>query len=63
MSTEETGPCAGCGRDHAPEHPVTWSAAFGEYLCGSCRASRTDAELGATQRANLAARREAEGAA
>jgi hypothetical protein len=50
-------PCAVCQRDHTPERPVTWSPAFDKYLCGNCRASKTDAELGATQRANLAATR------
>jgi hypothetical protein len=63
VTGDESGPCAGCGRDPGPEHPVTWSGLFAGYLCASCLMSRTDAELGATRQANLVARRQAEGAA
>ena len=48
--------CPSCSREHAPDRPVTWSPAFAEWLCPDCRARRTDAELGATTRANAAAR-------
>jgi hypothetical protein len=41
--------CA-CGSPDA-----SWSAAFAAYLCESCRMNRTEAELGATERANRAA--------
>ena len=58
VNGDETGPCAGCGRDHSPGHPVTWNPLTGDYLCESCRDSQADAEHGATRRANLAARRE-----
>lgn len=41
--------CA-CGSPDA-----SWSPAFSAYLCAGCRTSRTEAELGATERANRAA--------
>jgi hypothetical protein len=48
-------PCSGCERPHEPARPVSWSPAFAAWLCPSCRASRTDAELLATRQANAAA--------
>ena len=47
--------CSSCERPHSPDRPVTWSPAFGVWLCQNCRATRTDTELGATTRANAAA--------
>jgi hypothetical protein len=43
--------CGDCGNGA----DAAWSPAFAAVLCVSCRASRTDAELGATERANKAA--------
>lgn len=48
--------CGGCERVATDASPVTWSPAFESYLCTYCRIRRTDAELGATERANAAAR-------
>jgi hypothetical protein len=49
----------GCGRKASATTPVTWSHAFGMHLCPPCRVARTDAELGATERANAEARQAA----
>jgi hypothetical protein len=43
--------CADCGTGTA----VSWSPVFAALLCADCRASRTHAELGSTERANRAA--------
>lgn len=57
MSGEDSGePCGGCTLPPSPTLPVTWSPAFAAYLCAPCRVRRTDAELGATERDNAAAR-------
>ncbi len=66
-------PCAGTGSPVSPAckavSQVSWSPAFGLWLCANCRLYRTDMELRATKQANanaviearLAARRAAGG--
>jgi hypothetical protein len=49
-------PCSSCERPHSIDRPVIWSHAFTALLCDFCRESRIAAELGATTRANAAAR-------
>ena len=46
--------CSSCEKEHSPDRPVTWDPVF-EWLCAFCRATRTDAELGATRTANATA--------
>jgi hypothetical protein len=52
----EAPPCGGCEAEPSRHTPVSWSPAFGQYLCALCRARYTDNELHATERANAAAR-------
>ena len=55
----EDEPCESCTGRHTATDPVAWSPAFRMHLCPSCRACKVAAELGATDRAGLQARREA----
>lgn len=52
-------PCAGRGSKKGPDclhRQVSWSPAFGLWLCGDCRLYRTDMELRATKQENESAR-------
>lgn len=50
---DEEQPCGRCGKAHSRPSPVTWSPAFRQHLCPSCRAAATDAELRETTRKAL----------
>ena len=51
------GHCLNLPPQALPDRPVAWNSAFARRNCTqNCRSTRTDAELGATARANAAAR-------
>jgi hypothetical protein len=58
MNDDTPGPCSGCEQEDTGGRPVSWSPAFTSWLCPDCLLIRTDAVLGETRRAELAARRD-----
>lgn len=62
IDLDDDAPCADCGQKTSAVILVSWSAAYGLYLCGGCRTTRVSNELSDTEQAN-AARRYAERAA